>query len=328
PADIADALPGFTPGDTIAPRDASGTVIQELSAALPRLWGGSADLGDSNRTTIKDGGSFLPEAPAGRNTHWGVREHAMAAALNGIALIGYDTPFAGTFLVFSDYQRPSLRLAALMRLPVIHIWSHDSVALGADGPTHQPIEHLAALRAMPGLTVVRPADATETAAAWAAALGHRGPVGLVLARQGLPVLPTAPATVREGVARGAYPVADGTDVLLLASGSEVALALAARENLAGQGVSARVVSVPSKEWFLAQDRAYRDSVLPPAVRARVVVEAASPFGWHDLLGEAGTTVTIDDFGLSASAGDALEAKGMTVEAVTTAALDSLKAAGR
>ncbi|QQN79050.1 transketolase family protein [Streptomyces sp. XC 2026] len=325
-ADLAEALPEFTPGTPIAPRDASGTVIQALSAAHPALWGGSADLGDSNRTTIKGAGSFLPENLSGRNIHWGVREHAMAAALNGIAIVGYDAPFAGTFLVFSDYQRPSLRLAALMRLPVIHVWSHDSVALGADGPTHQPVEHLAALRAMPGLTVVRPADATETAAAWLAALGHRGPVGLVLARQGLPVLPTPAPAVREGVARGAYVVADGTDVLLLASGSEVALALTARETLAAQGVSARVVSVPAKEWFLAQDREYRDRVLPPAVRARVVVEAASPFGWHDLLGEAGTTVTIDDFGLSAPAGEALEAKGMTPQAVVTAALASIEAA--
>jgi transketolase len=325
-ADLAEALPEFTPGTPIAPRDASGTVIQALATAHPALWGGSADLGDSNRTTIKGGGSFLPEDLSGRNIHWGVREHAMAAALNGIAIVGYDAPFAGTFLVFSDYQRPSLRLAALMRLPVIHVWSHDSVALGADGPTHQPVEHLAALRAMPGLTVVRPADATETAAAWLAALGHRGPVGLVLARQGLPVLPTPAPAVREGVARGAYVVADGTDVLLLASGSEVALALTARETLAGQGVSARVISVPAKEWFLAQDREYRDRVLPPAVRARVVVEAASPFGWHDLLGEAGTTVTIDDFGLSAPAGDALAAKGMTPQAVVTAALASIEAA--
>ncbi|MFD5316200.1 transketolase [Streptomyces sp. NPDC127098] len=326
-AEIAAALPEFEPGASLAPRDASSAVIQALAAALPRLWGGSADLGDSNRTTIKDGGSFLPEEPAGRTVHWGVREHAMAAALNGIALVGYDTPFAGTFLVFSDYQRPALRLAALMRLPVVHVWSHDSVALGADGPTHQPVEHLASLRAMPGLAVVRPADATETAAAWLAALGHQGPVGLVLARQGLPVLPTPAEAVREGVARGAYVAAEGDEVLLLASGSEVALALAAREALAARGVSARVVSVPSKDWFLAQDAAYRDAVLPPAVRARVVVEAATAFGWHDLLGAHGTTVTIDDYGLSAPAADALAAKGMTVEAVVDAALVSLKSAG-
>ncbi|MFD5748491.1 transketolase family protein [Streptomyces sp. NPDC127033] len=339
PAETADALPAFTPGSVIAPRDASGTVIQALAERLPRLWGGSADLGDSNRTTIKAGGSFLPAGEealpgisglAGRNIHWGVREHAMAAALNGIAIVGYDTPFAGTFLTFSDYERPSLRLASLMRLPVVHVWSHDSVALGADGPTHQPVEHLASLRAMPGLSVVRPADAAETAAAWLAALGRRGPVGLVLARQGLPVLDTDPAAVREGVARGAYVVADAPgapDVLLLASGSEVALALAAREELAGRGIAARVVSVPCKDWFAEQDAPYRDTVLPPAVRARVVVEAATVFGWHDLIGDAGRAVTIDGFGTSASASDAMTAMGMTRDAVVAAALDSLGAAG-
>ncbi|MGW6604357.1 transketolase family protein [Streptomyces sp. NPDC055036] len=339
PAEAADALPVFEPGARVAPRDASGTVIQALAERLPRLWGGSADLGDSNRTTIGSGGSFLPADEGaehgldGRNIHWGVREHAMAAALNGIALVGYDTPFAGTFLVFSDYERPSLRLASLMRLPVVHVWTHDSVALGADGPTHQPVEHLASLRAMPGLSVVRPADAAETAAAWLSALGRPGPVGLVLARQALPVLPTATDAVRTGVARGAYVVAgagdpDGAvDVLLLASGSEVSLALSARETLAGSGITARVVSVPCKDWFAEQDAAYRDSVLPPAVRARVVVEAASVFGWHDLLGDAGRAVTVDGFGTSASASDAMTAMGMTEEAVVAAALVSLGLAG-
>ncbi|MFB6977135.1 transketolase family protein [Streptomyces scopuliridis] len=354
PAEAADALPVFEPGAAVAPRDASGQVIQALAERLPRLWGGSADLGDSNRTTIGSGGSFLPadeggehedgghasggQEPgghglSGRNIHWGVREHAMAAALNGIALVGYDTPFAGTFLVFSDYERPSLRLASLMRLPVVHVWTHDSVALGADGPTHQPVEHLASLRAMPGLSVVRPADAAETAAAWLTALGRPGPVGLVLARQALPVLPTPAAAVREGVARGAYVVAgaeeaDGAvDVVLLASGSEVSLALGARKALAGRGITARVVSVPCKDWFAEQDAAYRDAVLPPAVRARVVVEAASVFGWHDLLGDAGRAVTIDGFGTSASASDAMTAMGMTEEAVVAAALESLDVAG-
>lgn len=338
-AGAADALPVFEPGTLVAPRDASGKVIQSLADALPRLWGGSADLGDSNRTTITSGGSFLPaDEPTdegsgrglhGRNIHWGVREHAMAAALNGISLVGYDTPFAGTFLVFSDYQRPSLRLAALMSLPVVHIWTHDSVALGADGPTHQPVEHLAALRAMPGLSVVRPADATETAAAWLSALGRPGPVGLVLARQALPVLPTPADEVREGVARGAYVVADtdgAVDVVLLASGSEVPLALEARNALAQRDVAARVVSVPCKEWFTEQDAAYRDAVLPPSVRARVVVEAACAFGWHDLLGEYGRTVTVDGFGTSAPAAQAMAAVGMTEGAVVAAALGSLSAA--
>ncbi|MGW7601523.1 transketolase family protein [Streptomyces antimycoticus] len=338
PAAAAEALPVFEPETLVAPRDASGKVIQSLAEALPRLWGGSADLGDSNRTTIASGGSFLPADEAGgqglsgRNIHWGVREHAMAAALNGISLIGYDTPFAGTFLVFSDYQRPSLRLAALMKLPVVHVWSHDSVALGADGPTHQPVEHLAALRAMPGLSVVRPADATETAAAWLSALDRPGPVGLALARQALPVLPTPADEVRAGVARGAYVVAgamdvvDAVDVVLMASGSEVSLALAAADTLARRGVAARVVSVPCKEWFTEQDTAYRDAVLPPSVRARVVVEAGCAFGWHDLLGEHGRTVTVEDFGTSAPAQQAMASVGITEDAVVAAALASLAAA--
>ncbi|MFF0747117.1 transketolase [Streptomyces sp. NPDC004111] len=334
--EAANWLPDFETGALVAPRDASGRTIQALAARLPQLWGGSADLGDSNRTTIVGGGSFLPEGTgsggrAGRNIHWGVREHAMAAAMNGMALVGYDRPFAGTFLVFSDYQRPSIRLAALMGLPVVYVWSHDSVALGADGPTHQPVEHLAALRAMPGMAVVRPADARETAAAWAVALETRGPVGLALARQGLPVLPTAAEDVRTGVARGAYVVTDSEgapDVVLLASGSEVAPALAACAELAGEGLAARVVSVPCKEWFVAQDADYRDAVLPPATRARVVVEAASAFGWHDLIGEAGRTVTFDTFGTSAPADEAMRHMGITVEAVVSAARESLALARR
>ncbi|MER8161221.1 transketolase [Streptomyces sp. NPDC094472] len=334
-AAVADALPTFDPGAPVAPRDASGKVIQTLAETLPRLWGGSADLGDSNRTTIAPGGSFLPadedggRGLSGRNVHWGVREHAMAAAMNGISLVGYDTPFAGTFLVFSDYQRPSLRLAALMNLQVVYVWTHDSVALGADGPTHQPVEHLAALRAMPGLSVVRPADATETAAAWLSALGRPGPVGLALARQALPVLQTPIDQVREGVARGAYVVADtdgAPDVVLLASGSEVPLALKAAESLAQRDVAARVVSVPCKEWFTEQNTAYRDAVLPPSIRARVVVEAGCAFGWHDLLGEHGRTVTVDGFGTSAPPAQAMASVGMTEPAVVAAALASLSAA--
>ncbi|MFE9061825.1 transketolase family protein [Streptomyces violaceusniger] len=334
-AAVADALPTFEPGTPVAPRDASGKVIQSLAETLPRLWGGSADLGDSNRTTIASGGSFLPadedggRGLSGRNVHWGVREHAMAAAMNGISLVGYDTPFAGTFLVFSDYQRPSLRLAALMNLQVLHVWTHDSVALGADGPTHQPVEHLAALRAMPGLSVVRPADATETAAAWLSALGRPGPVGLALARQALPVLQTPVDQAREGVARGAYVVADtdgAADVVLMASGSEVPLALKAAEALAQRDVAARVVSVPCKEWFSEQNTAYRDAVLPPSIRARVVVEAGCAFGWHDLLGEHGRTVTVDGFGTSAPPAQAMASVGMTERGVVAAALASLAAA--
>lgn len=317
PANLADALPVWDAGDALATRDASGATIQAIAAAMPELWGGSADLAEPNRTAIVGGGSFLPADRTGRNVHWGVREHAMAAAMNGIALIGGSRFFAGTFLVFSDYQKPSIRLAALMQLPVTYLWSHDSVALGADGPTHQPVEHLAALRALPGFAVVRPADANETAAAWLAILERDAPAGLVLARQPLPVAPTPIAAVREGVARGAYVVRDddAADVVIVATGSEVALALAAADAV---GVPVRVVSMPSREWFAAQDEEYRERVLPSDRTARVVVEAASSFGWEGIAGPRGVVVGIDGFGLSAPADQALAARGMTVEHVADA----------
>lgn len=325
PADLDAQLPTYAAGSTVSTRDASGAAIQAIAAAVPGLWGGSADLAEPNRTEIKDGGSFLPASsglgtPTGRNIHWGVREHAMASAMNGIALAGGWVPFAGTFLVFSDYQRPAIRLAALMQLPVTYIWSHDSVALGQDGPTHQPIEQLAALRAIPGLSVVRPADANETAAAWASALRRQAPVGLVLGRQGVPVLPLALDDVRAGVARGGYVVreVERPAVLLIATGSEVALALETAEQAAAEGIAVRVVSMPSREWFAEQSADYREQVLPSAVTARVVVEAATSFGWHDIAGSAGAVVGIDEFGLSAPADDALRARGMTVERVLDA----------
>lgn len=319
PAGLRSRLPVFEPGAQLATRDASGKVIQVLAAQMPELWGGSADLAEPNRTGIIDGGSFLPASPTGRNVHWGVREHAMAAAMNGITLAGGSRFFAGTFLVFSDYQRPAIRLAALMQLPVTYVWSHDSVALGADGPTHQPIEHLASLRSMPGFAVVRPADGNETVAAWAAVLERRAPAGLVLARQPLPVAGTPVSDVHAGVARGAYVVRDTDgvpDVIVVATGSEVALALEAADQLLG--LSVRVVSMPCREWFDAADAEYRDSVLPPSVRARVVVEAASPFGWDRIAGPDGVVVGIDAFGVSAPAADALRARGMTVERVIEA----------
>jgi transketolase len=323
-------LPVFSPGDTLATRDASGQVIQALAAELPELWGGSADLAEPNRTTISGGLSFLPEntdasGPAGRNVHWGVREHLMAAAMNGISLVGGTRFFAGTFLVFSDYQRPAIRLASLMQLPVVYLWSHDSVALGGDGPTHQPVEHLASLRAIPGFSVVRPADAAETVAAWAAILEDGKPVGLVLARQPLPTASTPSAIVREGVKRGAYIVRDTPDpqILLIATGSEVSLALAAADALARSSpLRVRVISMPSKEWFHRQDDQYRESVIPSTVRGRVIVEAATAFGWADVAGECGVIVGIDEFGLSAPAEDALKARGMTIERVVTAAWES------
>lgn len=311
-------------------------MIQALAQQLPELWGGSADLAEPNRTAITGGGSFLPEegeghGRAGRNVHWGVREGAMASAMNGIALVESSRIFAGTFLVFSDYQRPAIRLAALMQLPVVYIWSHDSVALGADGPTHQPIEHLASLRAIPGFSVVRPADAAETAAAWAATLEHDGPIGLVLARQPITVAATDAHTVREGVRRGAYIVSDPdrVDAIIIATGSEVALALEAVDSAELAHLGVRVLSMPSKEWFAQQSAEYREHVLPASVSARIVVEAATSFGWGDIAGPAGRVVGIDEFGISAPAADALIARGMTLERVVTetlAAVDSLTGA--
>ncbi|WP_396599565.1 transketolase family protein [Frigoribacterium sp. R86507] len=358
PADLASRLPVFAPGDTLATRDASGKVIQALAEALPELWGGSADLAEPNRTAIAGGASYLPEeAPgtgrAGRNVHWGVREGAMASAMNGIALIEGSRFFAGTFLVFSDYQRPAIRLAALMQLPVTYLWSHDSVALGADGPTHQPIEHLASLRAMPGFSVVRPADGAETAAAWLAILEKDGPAGLVLARQPLPVAATPADVVLAGVRRGAYVVQDapasmsgvadgglvaggptgtgaaagpGTpDVVVVATGSEVALVLEAVAQI--DDLAVRVVSMPCREWFDAEPAEYREQVLPRAVSARVVVEAAASFGWEGVAGPDGVVVGIDEFGLSAPAADALRERGMTTDRVVAAVLTAAARAG-
>jgi transketolase len=328
PQDLRDALPVYEPGQTLATRDASGQTIQALAARLPELWGGSADLAEPNRTAIAGGRSFLPEETegtgrTGRNVHWGVREHAMAAAMNGIALVGGSRFFAGTFLVFSDYQRPAIRLAALMQLPVTYLWSHDSVALGADGPTHQPIEHLASLRAIPGFDVVRPADAAETAAAWLAILERRRPAGLVLARQPLPVAGTDRDVVLDGVRRGAYAVLDceEPDVIVVATGSEVALALEAAEHAGRDGLAVRVVSMPCREWFAEQPAEDRAALLPDHVTARVVVEAATSLGWHDVAGPAGRIVGIDEFGLSAPAEDALRERGMTVDRV----LDAIRA---
>ena len=322
PAGLAEALPTFAPGDMLATRDASGKVIQALAAALPEFWGGSADLAEPNRTAIADGGSFLPDSRAGRNVHWGVREHAMAAAMNGISLVDGSRFFAGTFLVFSDYQRPSIRLASLMQLPVTYVWSHDSVALGSDGPTHQPIEHLASLRAIPGFSVVRPADAAETVAAWLGILERNAPAGLVLARQPLPVAATPTAAVLDGVRRGAYTVVDAVspDVVVIATGSEVALAIEALALVSAvdHDLSVRVVSMPSREWFAEQSPEYRESIIPAAVTARVVVEAATSFGWADVAGPLGEIVGIDEFGLSAPAEDALRARGMTPDRVAAA----------
>ena len=331
-----DALPSWDPDPKgVATRKASGEVLKALGPLLPELWGGSADLAESNLTTIKGSDSFGPRAistkmwqanPYGRTLHFGVREHAMGAILNGIALHGPTRPYGGTFLVFSDYMRPAVRLAALMKSPVTYVWTHDSIGLGEDGPTHQPIEHLAALRAIPGLTVVRPGDANETAAAWAARLEQlEGPVGLALSRQNLPVLEGTREKAREGVKRGGYVLAgEGEpELVLIATGSELQVAVEARKVLEAEGVATRVVSLPSVEWFDAQDEDYRESVLPSSVRARVVVEAGIAQPWHRFVGDAGEVVSIEHFGASADYQTLFREFGFTTEDVVAAARRSL-----
>ncbi len=336
PPGWAEKLPTWEPdAKGTATRKASGAVLAALGETLPELWGGSADLGESNNTTIKDAESFGPRAistklwtaqPYGRTLHFGVREHAMGAILNGIVLHGPTRPYGGTFLIFSDYMRPAVRLAALQQLPTIYVWTHDSIGLGEDGPTHQPVEHLASLRAIPGLAVVRPADANETAAAWRSVIERRdGPVGLALTRQNVPVLEgTDPA----GVARGGYVLVDADngdpDVLLIATGSEVALAVGAREALAADGIRARVVSMPCVEWFDAQDRSYRDQVLPPGIRARVAVEAGIAQPWHRFVGDRGEVVSLEHFGASADYQTLFREFGLTTEFVTRAARRTLQ----
>ncbi|MBW1638023.1 transketolase [Microbacterium resistens] len=345
PDDVSSALPVFEAGKDVSTRAASGQVINALAARLPELWGGSADLAESNLTTIKDAPSFIPEQwsthewsgnPYGRVMHFGIREHAMGAIVNGIVLHGPTRPFGGTFLIFSDYMRPAVRLAALMNVPSIFVWTHDSVALGEDGPTHQPIEQLATLRAIPNFTVVRPADANETAAAWLEILRrHEGPAGIALTRQNIPVFERGDGEASgdvlasaDHVAKGAYVLAEapsGTpDVLLIATGSEVQLALSARATLAAEGVNARVVSAPSLEWFAEQDEAYRESVLPAAVTARVSVEAGSPLSWRGIVGDRGRSVGIDHFGASADYKTLFQKFGITADAVVEAARETLK----
>jgi transketolase len=332
PDGLAVALPTFTAGSAVATRAASGKVINALAAKMPELWGGSADLAESNNTTIEDAGSFLPSSsdvpgasPAGRTIHFGIREHAMGAILNGIALEGLTRPFGGTFLVFSDYMRGAVRLSALMQTGVVYVWTHDSIGLGEDGPTHQPIETLWALRAIPGLAIVRPADAGETAQAWLEALRHGTPVGLALSRQALPVLDAQEAIV-EGTRRGAYVLRDtsGTpDALIIGTGSEVALCLQAAELLEAEGVAVRVVSMPCIEWFEEQDPTYRDQVLPPNVRARVSVEAGIAQGWWKYVGDAGRCVSLEHFGASADGPTLFREFGFTAEAVAAAVRASL-----
>jgi len=328
-----DSLPSFAPGKPIATRAASGKVLAGIGPVLPELWGGSADLAGSNNTTIEGETSFLPANPTGRTIHFGVREHAMGAILNGIALDGLTVPYGGTFLVFSDYMRGAMRLSALMQLPVTYVLTHDSLGVGEDGPTHQPIEHLESLRAIPGMAVIRPADADETVQAWAHILESSQPVCLVLSRQNLPVPDRAAQSLAsaENLRFGAYVLAASplaaTDVILLASGSEVQLALQARELLGEEGIGARVVSAPCLEWFDQQSDSYRQQVLPSKVRARVSVEAGTPGPWRGLVGTAGQCVAVTEFGASAPGADLLVERGFTAANVVNAAHRSLELAG-
>ncbi|MCL2466740.1 MAG: transketolase [Micrococcales bacterium] len=340
PEGWADVLPVFEAGTSVATRVASGAAINALAGVLPELWGGSADLGASNNTTVTSEPSFLPAGrssaqfvgdPYGRTLHFGIREHAMGAIVTGMWLHGLTRPYAGTFFQFADYMRPAVRLGALMGARVVYVWTHDSIGVGEDGPTHQPVEHLAAYRTIPGLAVVRPADANETTAAWAEVLRRDdGPAALVLTRQDVPTFPRGTdGFAQADVARGAYTLLDsvGTpDVVLLATGSEVALAVATRDLLAADGIAARVVSVPCLEWFDEQPQAYRDQVLPPQVRARVSVEAGIALSWHRLVGDHGRTVSLERYGASASPSRLFTELGFTPEAVVAAARESLAAA--
>ncbi len=337
PSNWDKGVPVFSTEKDVATRAASGKVIQYLAEQLPEFWGGSADLAESNNTSIENGGSFLPAGsqmkganPFGRVVHFGIREHAMAAILNGAALHGFVKPFGGTFLVFSDYMRGSVRLSALMQLPVTYVWTHDSIGLGEDGPTHQPVEHLAALRAIPGLSIVRPADANEVSASWVEIIQRGKPAGLALSRQNLPVIDRSKYQNTSGVKNGAYVLAYGEDnkkdlcqVILIATGSEVYLALAAREKLAQDGIKARVVSAPCLEWFKEQPTTYQDQVLPRNIKARVSIEAGIAQPWYEFIGDMGVAVSLEHFGASASASVLFKEFGFTVENIVKAAKESL-----
>jgi len=330
PAEWEESLPRFTPGEGLATRQASGTVLNALAARVPAIFGGSADLSSSNNTYLKDQGDVTRENAAGRNIWFGVREHAMGAVLNGLALHGGVRPFGGTFLVFSDYLRPAIRVSALSHLPVLYVFTHDSIAVGEDGPTHQPIEHLASLRAMPNLVVIRPADANEVRAAYAAWFARTdGPTALILTRQKLPVLKETERRAWEGVSRGGYILYENTpgelpELLWIATGSEVPLALEAAKELASRGRRVRVVSMPSRDLFLLQDEVYRETVLPSSVSKRIAVEMASPFGWGDFVGLEGRVIGVDRFGASAPGEVVVREYGFTVESLVAEAEDFLK----
>jgi transketolase len=346
PEGLEDALPIFEAGKAISTRASSGKVINALAAVMPELWGGSADLAESNNTTIEGAASFVPQehsthewtgSPYGRVLHFGIREHAMGAILNGIVLHGPTRPFGGTFLIFSDYMRPAVRLSALMKVPSIFVWTHDSVALGEDGPTHQPVEQLTTLRAIPQFSMVRPGDANEVSYAWLEMLRrNHGPSGIALTRQNIPVFSRGDGDATgdtfasaKNVAKGAYTLIDAPngapDVIIIATGSEVQLAVDAREQLAAEGIGARVVSVPCTEWFEEQSAEYREQVLPASVTARVSVEAGLALGWRGWVGDKGRSVSIEHFGASADYKTLFEKFGITTDAVVAAAKESLAA---
>jgi transketolase len=348
PAELDSALPVFPAGKDVSTRAASGKVLNAIGPVMPELWGGSADLAESNNTTIEGSPSFVPASkqtnawkgnPYGRVLHFGIREHAAASIVNGIALHGKTRAFSGTFLIFSDYQRPAIRLGALMGVPSLYVWTHDSIGLGEDGPTHQPVEQLASLRAIPGLDVVRPGDANEVAAAWKSMLAnHENPAGIVLTRQNIPTYARGEGDAEgdtfastAGVAKGGYVLAEASkdgktvpaEVILIGTGSEVQLAVAAREALQAESIATRVVSMPCVEWFNKQDAAYREAVLPAAVKARVSVEAGLALGWTEFVGDAGRSISLEHFGASADYKRLFQEFGITAEAVTAAAKDSL-----
>ena len=348
PGDFEAALPVFEAGKDVSTRAASGKVLNAIGPVMPELWGGSADLAESNNTTIEGSPSFIPTSrstaawkgnPYGRVLHFGIREHAAASIVNGISLHGRTRAFSGTFLIFSDYQRPAIRLGALMGVPSLYVWTHDSIGLGEDGPTHQPVEQLASLRAIPGLDVVRPGDANEVAAAWKAMLeNHENPAGIVLTRQNIPTWARGTGQAdgdtfgsTAGVEKGGYVLAEASkdgntveaQVILIGTGSEVQLAVNAREALQAEGIPTRVVSMPCVEWFNKQDAAYRDAVLPPAVKARVSVEAGLALGWKEFVGDAGRSVSLEHFGASADYKRLFQEFGITAEAVAAAAKESL-----
>jgi len=333
PEDWAASIPTFEAGSSIATRAASGKVINAIAGVLPEFWGGSADLGESNLTTIEGAASFLPSSSSvpnssehGRILHFGIREFAMGAALNGMALGGLTRPFGGTFMVFSDYMRGAVRLAALMDIPTTFVWTHDSIGVGEDGPTHQPIEHLWSLRGIPNLAVIRPADANETATAWKLLIERNKPAGLVLSRQNLPVIDSSKTADSSLVGKGAYVLSEASGeprALLIATGSEVTIALEAQQQLEAEGVPTRVVSAPCLEWFDEQDATYRESVLPTSVLTKVSIEAGIAQGWWKYVGSAGRCISIEHFGASASAGKLYSEFGVTTEAVVDAVRQSL-----